>query len=87
MSETSSPVDAWLQEQRVSTATERQAFIAAIKQGKVEEPAIIAFCQALDRRIAALETKPREPEKRGPCQCANCQGYNGWFASCLGYTP
>lgn len=45
------------------------------------------YLEKVEQKVIAALTAPSvgAVSESRPCQCANCSGYGGWFASCLGY--
>lgn len=81
-------IDNFVQEERVATKLSRDFFMELARTGKISMKTMIEFSTAACKRIDKLEAQPApEPKPRPPCQCAACQGYHGWFATCIGYTP
>lgn len=82
-------VKSWMRKQRVETRYARDQFVIAAKAGFVSTEDLVSFCELASQQLNALEAQPapRAEERSGPCQCANCLGYNGWFAACSGYRP
>lgn len=85
-----SDVNQFVREQRVATAGRRRKFLEIARGGMLSPEILIEGLEAAFQLIDGLEaellnTPIKKPQ--GRCQCVNCQGYQGWFAPCLGYRP